>query len=84
MTAKEAEEMLDVMEKRAPALRAAGFLAVKLGEAAFTLAPAALDADDTETEPEEGPSDVLHDAWAHGVPPAGGPSVMPKRTRSPL
>jgi len=84
MTRSEAEALLDLMEERAGGLRAKGILSVTLGPASFTLAPAELEADETEPDPEEGPSDVLHDAWAHGIPSPGAPASLPARKRTPI
>lgn len=85
MTVEEAEKLLDLMERRAPSLRAAGIRSVNLGGASFTLAPAELEPDTgDDPEPEEGPSDVLHDRWTYGAPAPGAPTTLPKRGRTPL
>lgn len=81
---QEAAELLDLIVERAPQLRAAGIRSVNVGGASFTLAPADLEPDMTDSEPEEGPTDALHDPWAHGVPAAGSPASLPARRRTPL
>lgn len=84
MTRQEAEELLDLIVERAPTLRAAGIRSVNLGGASFALAPAELAESADETEPEEGPGDVLHDPATFGLMPGTGPAILPKRERRPL
>lgn len=84
MTRQEAEDLLDLIVERAPTLRAAGIRSVNLGGASFTLAPAEIEESVDESEPEPGPSDVLHDPTTFGLMPGSGPSILPKRERPPL
>lgn len=87
LTADEANALIDVMIGRADDLRRAGILSVSLGGSSFTLAPAehAPDDNDSNTQPDDGPHDVLHDEWAFGRPanPAE-PKTLPRRSRTPL
>lgn len=85
MTCKEASDLLDLFELRAPALREAGFLVVNLGGGVgFQLAAATAPPEESVADDEgEDPKSVLHDPWTHGRPGKDGPRALTVK-RQPL